>query len=167
MTVEDNLALREFNRPPLSHWCWLDRESFRALAAARMSRFRVRAGGPEAPTRTLSGGNQQKIVVAREIGRNPQVLIAVQPTSGLDPGAARFVIDQVLALRAAGGAILYISAELEEVLTLGDRIAVIHNGRLSDPVRREQVDVTEIGLMMAGVAQRSSGAGGASCSSHV
>jgi general nucleoside transport system ATP-binding protein len=118
-----------------------------------MTQFRVRAGGPDAPVRTLSGGNQQKIVVAREIGRNPRVLIAVQPTSGLDPGATQFVIDQVLALRAAGGAILYISAELEEVLTLGDRVAVIHNGRLSDAVPREQVNVTEVGLMMAGVAQ--------------
>jgi ABC-type uncharacterized transport system ATPase subunit len=68
------------------------------------------------PARTLSGGNQQKIVVAREIGRNPRVLVAFQPTWGLDPGATRFVIDQVLALRQAGGAILYISAELDEVL---------------------------------------------------
>jgi simple sugar transport system ATP-binding protein len=130
-----------------------------------MAQFDVRAGGPEAPARTLSGGNQQKIVVAREIGRNPQVLIAVQPTSGLDPGATRFVIDQVLALRAVGGAVLYISAELEEVLTLGDRIAVIHNGRLSDAVPREQVDVTEIGLMMAGVTPRASSAGSANSSS--
>jgi simple sugar transport system ATP-binding protein len=162
MTVEDNLALREFYRPPLSRRCWLDRQSFRKLASARMAQFGVRAGGPEAPTRTLSGGNQQKIVVAREIGRNPRVLIAVQPTSGLDPGATRFVIDQVLALRAAGGAVLYISAELEEVLTLGDRIAVIHDGRLSDAVPREQVDVTEVGLMMAGVAPRSSRTGSAS-----
>jgi simple sugar transport system ATP-binding protein len=166
MTVEDNLALREFNRPPLSRRCWLDRGSFRALATARMAQFRVRASGPEAPTRTLSGGNQQKVVVAREIGRNPQVLIAVQPTSGLDPGATRFVFDQVLALRAAGGAILYISAELDEVLTLGDRIAVIHDGRLSDAVPREQVDVTKVGLMMAGAAQRLSRAGCASGLNH-
>jgi ABC-type uncharacterized transport system ATPase subunit len=111
----------------------------------------VRASGPDAPARTLSGGNQQKVVVAREIGRSPKVLIAVQPTWGLDPGASRFVIDQVLALRKAGGAILYISSELEEVLTLGDRIAVMHNGRLSVPMPRGQADVTEIGLMMAGV----------------
>jgi simple sugar transport system ATP-binding protein len=151
MTVEDNLAMREFNRAPLSRWCWLDRKNFRAQATKRMAQFDVRASGPDAPARTLSGGNQQKVVVAREIGRSPKVLIAVQPTWGLDPGASRFVIDQVLALRKAGGAILYISSELEEVLTLGDRIAVMHNGRLSVPMPRGQADVTEIGLMMAGV----------------
>jgi ABC-type uncharacterized transport system ATPase subunit len=150
MTVEDNLALREFNCPPLSRWWLLDHASVRALATERMQRFEVRARGPDAPARTLSGGNQQKIVVAREIGRNPKVLIAVQPTWGLDPGATRFVIDQILALRAAGGAVLYISAEFEEVMTLGDRIAAIHDGRLSEAVPRERADVTEIGLMMAG-----------------
>jgi simple sugar transport system ATP-binding protein len=97
--------------------------------------------------------------VAREIGRNPKVLIAVQPTAGLDPGATRFVIDQLCELRAAGGAILYVSAELEEVLALGDRICVIHNGRLSDPVGRREVNVTEIGLLMAGVERHSPRAG--------
>ena len=154
MTVEDNLAMREFDRAPLSRWCWLDRKNFRAQATKRMAQFDVRASGPDAPARTLSGGNQQKVVVAREIGRSPKVLIAVQPTWGLDPGASRFVIDQVLALRKAGGAILYISSELEEVLTLGDRIAVMHNGRLSVPMPRGQADVTEIGLMMAGGTHR-------------
>jgi general nucleoside transport system ATP-binding protein len=152
MTVEDNLALREFNRAPLSRWCRLDRAGFRALAASGIARFGIRAGGADAPTRTLSGGNQQKIVVAREVGRNPRVLLAFQPTWGLDPGATRFVIDQVLALRQAGGAILYISAELDEVLTLGDRIAVMYNGRLSEPVRREETDRTIVGLMMGGLA---------------
>jgi general nucleoside transport system ATP-binding protein len=152
MTVEDNLALREFNRTPLSRWCRLDRGSFRALAASGIARFGIRTGGPDAPARTLSGGNQQKIVVAREVGRNPKVLLAFQPTWGLDLGATRFVIEQVLALREAGGAVLYISAELEEVLSLGDRIAVMYNGRLSEPVRREEADRTGVGLMMGGFA---------------
>jgi general nucleoside transport system ATP-binding protein len=152
MTVEDNLALREFNRAPLSRWCWLDRARFRALAASGIACFAIRASGPDAPVRTLSGGNQQKIVVAREVGRDPKVLLAFQPTWGLDPGATRFVIDQVLALRRAGCAILYISAELDEVLALGDRIAVMYNGRLSAPVRREDTDRTAIGLMMGGFA---------------
>jgi ABC-type uncharacterized transport system ATPase subunit len=99
---------------------------------------------------TLSGGNQQKIVVAREIGRQPVVLIAFQPTWGLDPGAAQFVIQEILALRDSGGAVLYISSELEEILTLGDRIGVMFNGRLSDILGRGEVDVTGIGLLMAG-----------------
>ncbi len=153
MTVEDNFALREFNRPPLARWCWLDRAGFRALAGAGITRFEIRSGGPDALARTLSGGNQQKIVVAREIGRNPKVLLAFQPTWGLDPGATRFVIDQVLALRQAGGAILYISSELDEVLALGDRIAVMYNGCLSEPVRRDEIDRTTVGLMMGGLAQ--------------
>jgi general nucleoside transport system ATP-binding protein len=99
---------------------------------------------------TLSGGNQQKIVVAREIGRRPSVLIAFQPTWGLDPGATRFVIDEVLSLCHSGGAVLYVSSELEEVLTLGDRIGVMFNGRLSRVFGRGEVDMTRMGLMMAG-----------------
>ena len=89
-------------------------------------------------------------MLAREIGRSPKVLIAHQPVWGLDPGATRSVIDEILALRAAGGAILYLSSSLEEVLMLGDRIAVMQGGRLSQPVARAQADITRIGLLMAG-----------------
>ena len=153
MTIEDNLALRDFDRPPLRRGATLDRASFRALADQRIREFAIRCTGARAPARTLSGGNQQKIVVAREVGRRPRILVALQPTWGLDPGAARFVIDQVLALRDAGGAVLYISAELDEVLMLGDRIAVMHGGRLSDAGRRDEADPMRIGLLMAGAAE--------------
>ncbi|WP_035713845.1 ABC transporter ATP-binding protein [Azorhizobium doebereinerae] len=151
MTVADNLALREFDQPPFSQGGVLRKAGFRARALERMGRFDIRAAGPQSPARTLSGGNQQKIVLAREIGRGPKVLVAFQPTWGLDPGATRFVIEQILALRAAGGAVLYLSAALDEVLMLGDRIAVMHGGRLSEPKPRAAVDVTEIGLLMAGI----------------
>ncbi|WP_183044340.1 ABC transporter ATP-binding protein [Pseudorhodoplanes sinuspersici] len=150
MSVADNLALREFDRAPFSRRGWLRRRAFEDHAAERMRHFGIRAAGPDAPARTLSGGNQQKIVVAREIGRKPKVLMAFQPTWGLDPGATRFVVDQLIALRDAGGAILYLSSSLDEVLMLGDRIAVMYGGRLSQPVPREDADITEIGLMMAG-----------------
>jgi ABC-type uncharacterized transport system ATPase subunit len=150
MSVADNLSLREFNRTPFSCHGWLRRGAFEEHARERMQHFGIRAAGPDAPARTLSGGNQQKIVVAREIGRAPKVLIAFQPTWGLDPGATRFVIDQLIALRDAGGAILYLSASLEEVLMLGDRIAVMYGGRISQPVARAEADIAEIGLMMAG-----------------
>jgi simple sugar transport system ATP-binding protein len=153
MTIEDNLALRDFGRAPLCRGLWLDRSAFRTLASMRIAEFGIRTPAPDVPVRTLSGGNQQKVVVAREIGRKPRVLVAFQPTWGLDPGATRFVIDQILALRDAGGAVLYISAELEEVLMLGDRIAVMYGGRLSEPVRRSDADVTEIGLAMAGAGR--------------
>ena len=80
------------------------------------------------------------------------MLLAFQPTWGLDPGAARFILDQILLLRDAGAAVLYVSAELEEVMTLGDRIAVMCGGRLSTPAPRGSVDVTQIGMLMAGAA---------------
>jgi simple sugar transport system ATP-binding protein len=150
MSVSDNLALRDFDRPPLSRSGWLSRTCFAERARDMSQRFTIKAAGPEVAARTLSGGNQQKIVLAREIGRSPAVLIAHQPVWGLDPGATRFVIDQILALRAAGGAILYVSSSLEEVMTLGDRIAVMHGGRLSPPMSRDAADLTQIGLMMAG-----------------
>jgi simple sugar transport system ATP-binding protein len=158
MTIQDNIALRDFARPPLRRGPWLDRAAFQQLAAARIAQFDIRAAGPDAPAHTLSGGNQQKVVVAREIGRRPRVLLAFQPTWGLDPGATGFVIAQILALRDAGGAVLYISSDLEEVMTLGDRIAVMYGGRLSAAVPRGDADVTKIGLMMAGAKEAWDGA---------
>jgi ABC-type uncharacterized transport system ATPase subunit len=150
MTIEENLGLRDFNFPPLRRGVWLDHGSFRKEAKSKMSEFGILASSPDAPVQTLSGGNQQKVVVAREIGRKPRVLIACQATWGLDPGATRFVIDQVIALRNRGGAVLYISSELDEVLMLGDRIGVLSNGRLLGVVPRTEVDITQIGLIMAG-----------------
>jgi len=152
MTITDNLAMRDFNRMPLSWGPLLNITALRTQAGERIVAFDIRTADADAPTHTLSGGNQQKIVLAREIGRKPRLLLAFQPTWGLDPGAARFVIDQMLALRDAGCAVLYVSAELEEVLMLGDRIAVMSNGRLSSPEPRAAVNVTRIGLMMAGAA---------------
>jgi len=158
MSVADNLALREFDRTPFARHGWLRPAAFATHAAERMRHFAIRAAGADVPARTLSGGNQQKIVIAREIGRKPKVLIAFQPTWGLDPGATRFVIDQLLALREAGGAILYLSASLDEVLMLGDRIAVMYGGQLSEPVPRAEADITEIGLMMAGAMPKTKAA---------
>ena len=153
MTVEDNLGLRDFERLPLRRGPWLDRAAFRKQAMLRIAEFGIHCAGPDVPAQTLSGGNQQKIVVAREISRRPRVLVSFQPTLGLDPGATQFVIDQILALREAGGAVLYISSELEEVLMLGDRIGVIYNGRLSGIVSRHEADITKIGLLMAGIEE--------------
>ena len=89
-------------------------------------------------------------MLARELGRAPRALLAEQPTRGLDPGATRFVMEQIEALRAAGAAVLYISTELEEVLAIGDRIGVMHGGRLAGVMRRNEVELTRLGLMMAG-----------------
>jgi simple sugar transport system ATP-binding protein len=153
MTIAENLALRAFDDPPLRHGPWLDLGAMADLARERIAEFAIRAPGPQTAARTLSGGNQQKIVLARELGSRPAVLVAEQPTRGLDPGATRFVVDQVLALREAGGAVLYISTELEEALLVADRIGVLYRGRLVGLVRREDVDLSRLGLMMAGVLE--------------
>jgi ABC-type uncharacterized transport system ATPase subunit len=150
MSIEDNLAMRDFDLSPWKRGAWLDRTAFRGVATQRIRDFSIACAGPEVPARTLSGGNQQKIVIAREVGRRPRVLLAAQPTWGLDPGATRFVIDQLLALRNAGAAVLYVSSELEEVMMLGDRIGVMSGGMLKGVVPRAEVDLTAIGMMMAG-----------------
>ena len=153
MSIADNLALRDVARPPFSRLGWLDAAGSRKFVDKRTKDFGVRMAGSDAAIGTLSGGNQQKVVLAREIGREPGVLIAFQPTWGLDPGATRFVIDTILALRDRGGAILYISSELEEVLAVGDRIGVISEGRIVGITERADVDVVRLGLLMAGSAQ--------------
>jgi len=153
MSIAENLALRDVGEPPHCRGWWLDLAATRELATTRMADFGVRASGPDAPAATLSGGNQQKVVLARELARAPRVLLAVQPTRGLDPGATRFVIDQILSLRAGGAAVLYISTELEEILTVADRIGVMYGGRLVGVARRQDADLARIGLMMAGALE--------------
>jgi simple sugar transport system ATP-binding protein len=154
MSVTDNLCLRDFDRAPLARRGRLDARAIAARATERIRRFDIRCPGAEVEVRALSGGNRQKVVVAREIGRAPKVLIAFQPTWGLDPGATRFVMDQVLELRERGGAVLYISSELEEVLAVGDRIGVLFDGRIVDSMAREEADADRIGLAMSGGDRR-------------
>ena len=158
MTIAENLAMRDVGAPPHRRGWWLDRTATRALAETRMAEFGVRARGPEAFAATLSGGNQQKVVLARELGRAPRVVLAVQPTRGLVPGATRFVIEKILALREAGAAVLYVSTELDEILAVADRIAVMYSGRVVGIVRREDADLTRLGLMMAGALEETSSA---------
>ena len=150
MSIAENLALRDVGRKPLSRRAWLDRTAMRTEALRRIKAFGIRTAGPDAAARDLSGGNQQKIVIAREMDRAPKVLLAFQATWGLDPGAARFVHERVMAMRNAGHAVLYLSSELEEVLALGDRVGVLSGGRLVAIVPRAEVDVGAIGLLMAG-----------------
>jgi general nucleoside transport system ATP-binding protein len=150
MTIAENLGLRDFAEPPLRRGLLLNHPAFQARAFARIAEFSIRGDGPRATVSTLSGGNQQKIVIAREIGRKPRALVAFQATWGLDPGATRFVIDQLLALRNSGGAVLYISSDLDELLGIGDRIGVLANGRVTGIVPRNEANPAEIGLLMAG-----------------
>ena len=115
-----------------------------------MRDFDVRASSPDKKIMFLSGGNQQKAIIGREFDQNPNLLIAVQPTRGLDVGAIETVWAEILAQRAAGKAILLISAELEEILNLADRIAVMFEGRIVGILPAAEADPETIGLMMAG-----------------
>ncbi|MGJ7486573.1 ABC transporter ATP-binding protein [Variovorax sp. LT2P21] len=153
MSIEENLMLRDVSRAPYSRFGRIHRGAARRLSIERMRDFDVRAASPDAPARTLSGGNQQKVALARELGRQPEVVIAFQPTWGLDPGATQFVIDRLRRLRDQGAAVLYISSELEEVLAVGDRVGVLSEGRVVDVVPRAQADLERIGLAMAGALQ--------------
>jgi general nucleoside transport system ATP-binding protein len=152
MSIAENLMLRDSDRPPYAHGPLLMLRPGAAKARALMADFDIRATGPGAIVARLSGGNQQKIVVARELDRTPAVLVAHQAAWGLDPGATRFVLDRVTALRDAGAAVLYISSELEEVLAISDRIAVMAGGGFAGVVPRAEADLRQIGLWMAGRA---------------
>ena len=121
-------------------------------AAAQMQRFDVRPPNPRLPAKAFSGGNQQKVVLAREIERGPDLLLIGQPTRGVDIGAIEFIHQQIVALRDAGKAILLVSVELDEIMALSDRIAVIFDGKIMGEVAAENASARELGLMMAGVS---------------
>jgi simple sugar transport system ATP-binding protein len=145
MTVAENITLRDCPALP--------RPARRAAhAKALMAEYDIRAPGPETAVARLSGGNQQKIVVARELNRAPSVVIAHQAAWGLDPGAARFVQARMVALRDGGAGVLYISSELDEVLEISDRVAVLSGGRVAGTLARGDFDLGRIGLWMAGQA---------------
>ena len=152
MSVAENLMLRDSGRPPFASGVFLSSAGLSQKANALMRAYDIRAPSAETSAARLSGGNQQKIVVAREFDRKPAALIAHQPAWGLDPGATRFVIEQTLALRNAGAAILYVSSELEEVLDVSDRVAVMADGRFVGIMPRDEVDLAQIGLWMSGRA---------------
>ncbi len=152
LSIADNLMLRDSRRAPYCKGLLLSPAGLDRKARELMREYDIRAPHPKTQAARLSGGNQQKIVVARELDRRPAALIAHQAAWGLDPGATRFVIEQVLALREAGAAIVYFSSELEEVLDVADRVAVLADGRFAGLVARENADLGQIGLWMSGRA---------------
>jgi ABC-type uncharacterized transport system ATPase subunit len=148
-TLAENLGLRRYRSAPLSRHGWLNPKAFFALAKRLLGAFDVRGGTPDTPASALSGGNQQKLCIAREIDSNPELLIAHQPTRGLDVGAIEFVHSQLIEQRDAGKAVLLVSLESEEVRSLADRIIVIYEGRI---VAEFPPDATEedLGIAMTG-----------------
>jgi general nucleoside transport system ATP-binding protein len=148
-TLSENLALREYNTPKLSRRGWLLIKRMRERAASLIKEYDVRGGGPDSLATSLSGGNQQKCVIAREIACDPRVLVAAQPTRGLDVGAIEFVHRRLVTERDAGRGILLISLEFEEVRSLADRILVIYEGQIVGefpPSASEE----ELGIAMTG-----------------
>ncbi|SHI79001.1 ABC transporter ATP-binding protein [Wenxinia saemankumensis] len=129
----------------------MDNSAIRADTARKMERFDVRPPNPALAAKNFSGGNQQKIVVAREIERNPDLLLVGQPTRGVDIGAIEFIHQQIVALRDQGKAILLVSVELDEIMSLSDRIAVMFDGRIMGERLPSETDAKELGLLMAGI----------------
>jgi simple sugar transport system ATP-binding protein len=148
-TLAENLALHDFREEPDSRWGWLYPKRLVARASRLLKEFDVRGGGPQTPAASLSGGNQQKVVVAREVSRNPKVLVAAQPTRGLDVGAIEFVHRRLIAERDNGRGILLVSFELDEILTLSDRILVVFEGRIAGEYA-PTVSEEELGIAMTG-----------------
>jgi general nucleoside transport system ATP-binding protein len=148
-SLAENLALHDFDKPPASRFGWLYPSRLIERARHLLREFDVRGGGPATLAASLSGGNQQKVVVAREVSRNPRVLIAAQPTRGLDVGAIEFVHRRLVEERDNGRAILLVSLELDEILSLSDRILVIYEGRIVGEFRPD-VSEEELGIAMTG-----------------
>jgi simple sugar transport system ATP-binding protein len=154
MDVWENMILGHHARPVFGAGAFLNRPAIMEFGRERVERFDVRTPSLTTPVLALSGGNQQKVVVARELGFSPVVLVAAQPTRGLDIGATEFVRRQILEARAGGLAVVLVSAMLDEVLSLSDRVGVIHAGRIVAEFPRGGATPREIGLYMTGSKQR-------------
>jgi simple sugar transport system ATP-binding protein len=154
MPLAESMALPFVGSPPFSRRGILDRAAIRRFAAEAIARFDIRTAGPEARTGTLSGGNLQKALLARELAREPKILLAAQPTRGIDVGATEFIHGRVLQLRAAGGAVLLISEDLEELFALSDRIVVMYGGRIMADLPIAEATIERVGLLMAGVEEK-------------
>lgn len=150
-TLEENLILEVYNRPPYSKKGLLQSAAISEHAEHIIQSFDVRSGtGGSSIVRSMSGGNQQKAVIGREVERDPDLLIAVQPTRGLDVGSIEYIHKRLVEQRDKGKAVLLVSLELDEVMNLADRIAVINNGELIGIVNASETNERELGLMMAG-----------------
>jgi ABC-type uncharacterized transport system ATPase subunit len=151
-TLAENLALHDYDKEPISKLGWLRPGRLIARARRLLKEFDVRGGGPHTPARSLSGGNQQKVVIAREVSRDPRVLIAAQPTRGLDVGAIEFVHRRLVEERDEDRGVLLVSLELEEVLSLADRILVVYEGRIVGEFGPDATE-EELGFAMLGGAK--------------
>lgn len=151
-SVQENVFLHDHASPRFTHGIFLDFTRMAAFARELVTNFNVKTPGLDTPIKNLSGGNIQKLIMARELSRQPKVIIAAQPTRGVDIGATEYIHQRLLQQREAGTAIFLISEDLDEIRVLSDRIAVIYEGRIIGIVQRDQATVEQIGMMMAGIA---------------
>ncbi len=148
--ISENVVLDTYNQPPYSSGLALNLGEIRTTAEARVQEFDIRTQSISAPVETLSGGNQQKVILAREVGRDVTLLLASQPTRGLDVGSIEFVHRRIIEERDKGVAVVLVSSELDEIYALSDRIAIMYEGRFTG-FREPDVPVEELGLLMAGI----------------
>lgn len=159
-SLEDNIVLQRYFEPEFTNSLgFLKRKEIREYANGLIEQYDIRSGqGAVTKARSMSGGNQQKAIVAREIDKNPELLIAVQPTRGLDVGAIEYIHKQLVAQRDAGKGVLLISLELDEVMNVSDRILVMYEGEIVGEFDPKKVTVEELGLYMAGSKRKGAGA---------
>ena len=150
MMLSENIALQTYYKEPLSNKGVLNYNQINSYARKLMEEFDVRAASELVPARALSGGNQQKAIIAREVDRDPDLLIVSQPTRGLDVGAIEYIHKRLISERDKGKAVLVVSFELDEILNLSDRIAVIHDGKIQGIVKPSETNKQELGILMAG-----------------
>ena len=150
MMLSENIALQTYYKEPLSKNGVLNYNQINSYARQLMEEFDVRAANEIVPASALSGGNQQKAIIAREVDRNPDLLIVSQPTRGLDVGAIEYIHKRLIGERDKGKAVLVVSFELDEILNLSDRIAVIHDGKIQGIVKPSDTNKQELGILMAG-----------------
>ena len=150
MMISENIALQTYYKEPLSKKGILNYSNIIGYAKQLMQEFDVRAASEIVPAKALSGGNQQKAIIAREVDRNPDLLIVSQPTRGLDVGAIEYIHKRLIQERDNGKAVLVVSFELDEILNVSDRIAVIHDGKIQGIVTPETTNKQELGVLMAG-----------------
>ncbi|PKP85109.1 MAG: heme ABC transporter ATP-binding protein [Alphaproteobacteria bacterium HGW-Alphaproteobacteria-2] len=157
-SVAQNAVLRRYRSPPFARMGFFRPAMIRDHAQRLADSYSVRMQSVDQPIRFLSGGNQQKVILARELDGEPRVLVVAQPTKGLDVGAIEFVQSEIIAQRDRGVAVLYISTELEHLLDVADRVGVLYRGHLMDVLPAEDASAERVGLLMAGVAPQRAGA---------
>ena len=153
MTVRDNLILKTYRKPPFSHGMFLDNRAAEENARKAMDEYQIMAPSIDTAVKVLSGGNIQRVVLARELSGDPRLIIAAHPTYGLDVGATEQVREILLAQRDRGAGILLISEDLEEIMTMSDRILVLFEGRVMGVIDAKAAQIERIGLMMAGIEE--------------